>query len=154
MKKKLYLVIGQGKCGKSSLVRSLTGRWRYGSTRIQRLYPNDILDIMVWIRSLQEYGYTPQKVLDYVLEYEEDFLLLTIRVEPYYELPDVFGYLETLKLHYDFEGIVLISEGLIDINLFRSIELYCPVNTHKFEKSLSTPVNTMSTAVKNAWKWA
>lgn len=154
MKKKLYVVIGNGKCGKSSLVRSLTGLYKYSVVRIERLTPNDKIDLMVWIRSLQEYGYSPEEVLAYVLEYEEDYLLLTVRIHPHYHLPDVFGYLDVLVPHYDIEGIAVISEEPIDSGLYNKIEQYCPINTHKFEESLSTPINVTSTAVKRAWKWA
>lgn len=154
MKKKLYLVIGHGKCGKSSLVRSMTGLWRYGLTRIQRLQPSDIINIRVWIRSLQEYVYLPIRALDETLLYQEDFLLMTVRVESINGCPDVFCYLEAFVHHYDIEGIVVIGEHPINEELFNGIQQYCPENTHKFEKSLSTPVNKVCTEVKAAWNWA
>ncbi len=152
--KNVYLVIGHGNCGKSSLVRSITGRNRFGNSRIQSLNPLEAIEIRVRIRSAQEDGTGPETILNRILESKHDHYLLTLRVEDYNHQPKAIKYLEKMAIepNINIAQIIVIGDKWFDQNEYNQIVPFSN-RTNKFENSLKTPINVVSSYVKGIWGW-
>lgn len=96
--------MGHGRCGKSSLIRCLTGVSKASRTRLT-LANQSIIDISVWVRSAQEVGRSPQQVLTLLRRTTSNFALMSLRLNPYNRQPNANAYLNLLRNH--FQVIVL-----------------------------------------------
>jgi energy-coupling factor transporter ATP-binding protein EcfA2 len=145
--KNIYLIIGEGACGKSSLVRALTGVARYRSVEVGTIVGSSI-QIAVWIRSAQEAGISPEEVLSNIQSAVEEDVLLTLRIDEYNGQPNAEAYLEAMMPIIKNLRIVFLSEAenprIVSISGAATL-------THG--RSLSTPVNVVSRIVSNAWGW-
>lgn len=149
MRKNIFFIIGEGRCGKSSIVRALTGVYRYKRLFV-RTRTGD-LDIYVWPQSCQEAGYTPQQVLDFIDGTDAQEVLITLRFEPTPEMvpSDGIDYYNLIAANHNVAGVVFMS------NQPRPMVRQFPVAVQPVivPDSLSTPVNANAAEVRNGWGW-
>ena len=99
-RKTIYVVVGNGRCGKSSLIRCLTGVARTMTTPVI-LINQLIIDISVWVRSAQEAGKSPAQVLRELRAMRGSIGLLSLRLNGYNRQPNANAYLQILRLHFN-----------------------------------------------------
>lgn len=99
-KKTIYIVVGKVRCGKSSLIRCLTGVSRASTIPIT-LVSQLISNVSVWIRSSQETGKSPTRVLRELRAMRGSIGLLSLRLDKYNGQPDANAYLTILRQHFN-----------------------------------------------------
>ena len=96
----ICVVVGHGRCGKSSLIRCLTGVARASTTPIT-LVSQAIINISVWVRSAQEANKFPARVLLELRAMRGSIGLLSLRLNGYNNKPNANIYLTLLRQHFN-----------------------------------------------------
>ncbi len=152
MKKKIYVIIGHGACGKSSLVRSLTGVARK-KQNVKIKFNNDkIEEFSIWIRSSQEDWKFPKDVIIELSASPNGNILLTLRLHTLYKRPKGIEYLKLIDASFDIEKIAVIGER-IDVKELAIIESKWGKKVESFQNSWSRPMNELSSEVREHFKW-
>ncbi len=154
MKKQIYVVVGHGSCGKSSVIRSLTGLFvrRKNPVKIQLISKELPVKFSVWIRSAQERGKNKEGILDQISGSKMDYILLSIRIESIWGLPGAIDYLEHIATQHNLSRIVILGEPL-NPALCKPIIDKWPKITTQHENSRSKPVNVISKEVRDSFNW-
>lgn len=149
-RKKLYVIIGDGRCGKSSLVRALTGVYRTASVEIGKLdKENSIIWTRVMPQSAQEAEIPPKDLVKELDKHSETpYALITIRLYEYKGFGPAIDYLDELSKHFDIERIVFMGRES-DIATYQ----YKGVPFNVLCSSYSRPVNTNASMVRAWWNW-
>ncbi|MCE3296241.1 MAG: hypothetical protein K0R65_1955 [Crocinitomicaceae bacterium] len=148
MKKNIYLIIGHGRCGKSSLVRALTGKYKNGPCQIRSAY-NTNMDFMVWANSSQDAAKSPEKVLKEINNVCFSNILLTLCYTP---SPENSGfaaqdYVRVLKENHEISQILFMGEDE-KVHLFDT-----SVPTNVINLCSDRPVNANANLVRQWWNW-
>jgi len=106
--KNVYIIIGHGACGKSSLVRALTGVARWSRKQIQNT-EGQALDFNIWIRSAQEAYKSPNTVLKEINECKGLNVLITLRFHTYNNQPIGEDYFDLISQHHNVSKIIFLS---------------------------------------------
>lgn len=150
MKKNIYIIIGHGACGKSSLVRALTGIYR-GASRLIRVGNEknfEDLQFAIWVRSRQEVGFQPKKVLKDVNSCDETHILLTLRFGKYNDCPEAKEYVDLLMTEHNVSRIVYMGREKNPDTL-----TYPSIVPKKIGKSVDTPVNANANEARKYFGW-
>lgn len=148
MKKNVYLIIGEGKCGKSGLVRALTGKYKNGPCII-RSASNTNLEFMVWSNSPQEAGKSPQRVLKEINRVGAGNILLTLRFEPSPETIrfNAIDYVNLIGENHRINHVIFMSEEE-QVSYFQTS---APANI--LNLCSERPVNANADMVRRWWNW-
>lgn len=150
MKKNIYIIIGHGSCGKSSLVRALTGIYR-GASRLIRVGDEENfedLQFAIWVRSRQEIGYKPEKVLKDVNSCNETNILLTLRFGSAYGCPEAKEYVDLLMTEHNVSHIVYMGREKNPDTL-----TYPTIESTVIGNSVDTPVNANASVSRKFFCW-
>jgi ABC-type cobalamin/Fe3+-siderophores transport system ATPase subunit len=98
-RKTIYVVVGKGRCGKSSVIRCLTGVARASTIPIT-LVNQTILDISVWVRSAQESGKSPNHVLQELNAMKSSIGLISLRQGTYNGQATANTYITVLRQQF------------------------------------------------------
>ena len=95
----VYIVAGDGSCGKSSTIRALTGARVRGKINIAFSTPQGILDAWVEIRSLQESpnDLSPENFNQVLKNSGCQLAIIALRANQYNGQPDVQNYIDALQ---------------------------------------------------------
>lgn len=148
MKKNIYLIIGHGRCGKSSLVRALTGKYKNGPCLIRSAH-NTNLDFMVWANSSQDAAKSPEKVLKEINNVGFSNILLTLRYSPSPETSgfDAMDYFKLLRENHKVTQVLFMGEDE-KVHLFDT-----SAPTHVLNLCAERPVNANANLVRQWWNW-
>lgn len=156
-KKKLNVIIGHGRCGKSSLIRALTGIYRSGEIDIainddvtlNNLSANNlrINTTAVLTQSAQEGGISPIGLVDRINRFTNcTHALVALRRNGHgNERTLAIDYLNELSNHFIIENIVVMSREL-NIEPFEFESSYLNL-------SLTRPINANASIVRHWWRW-
>lgn len=147
MKKNIYIIIGHGACGKSSLVRALTGIYR-GASRLIRSVNGTDTRLAIWVRSRQEVGDKPKKVLKDVNSCHETDILLTLRFGSYYGCPEAKEYVDLLLTEHNVSHIVYMGSNNNPATL-----TYPIIKNIVISNSGGTPVNANASVARQFFGW-
>lgn len=147
MKKNIYIIIGHGACGKSSLVRALTGIYR-GASRLIRSVNGTDTRFAIWVRSRQEVGFQPKKVLKDVNSCNEKHILLTLRFESYNNCPEGKEYVDLLLTEHNVSHILYMGNGGNPATLE-----YPNIENIVISNSLKKPVNVNASVARKFFGW-
>jgi hypothetical protein len=141
MRKNIYIIIGEGGCGKSSIVRALTGT--YQSSWMDLQLTNGItIDIAIWPRSAQEGTFeTAEDILQKITDSPATHVLLVLRPWKAQE------YIDLLITQHNIVQVLLISA---DLKLPR---VNLPVIPNEITESKSRPINANAALIRNLWGW-
>ncbi len=148
MKKNIYLIIGHGRCGKSSLVRALTGKYKNGPCQIRSAHHTN-MDFMVWANSSQDADKSPEKVLKEINNVGFSNILLTLRFAP---SPETAGfaaqdYLRVLEENHQVTQVLFMGEE----ELVNHFDTSAPSNV--INLCAERPVNANANLVRQWWNW-
>ena len=146
--KNIYLIIGEGKCGKSSLVRALTGIYRYAIKFVRQTDGLNIR-ISIWPQSCQEGKITPEQALDYINTEQADNILITLRFKPAPGMVpyDAIEYYELFQNHHNIAQVVFMG-GSEDVRNFPTNPIANNLNLCQ-----SRPINENAAIVREWWSW-
>ncbi len=145
--KNVYLIIGDGACGKSSLTRALTGLFVSGRTDVADISGN-ILPFKIWIRSAQEVEKSPQQVLREISNAEDDNVLITLRFDTYLGQPDAQHYFNLIGQHHIIKHVIFMSSGAV-----LSFSVPASVQRGFIDQSYSRPVNANAHIARQSLRW-
>jgi|GEM_PF-3469969 len=150
MKKNIHIIIGHGSCGKSSLVRALTGIYRGASRLIRVGNEDDFEDILfaIWVRSRQEVGDKPKQVLKDVNSCDETNVLLTLRFGSAYGCPEAKEYVDLLMTEHNVSHIIYMGSDVEPATL-----TYPSIEFEKIGNSVDTPVNANANVARKYFGW-
>jgi hypothetical protein len=147
--KNIYIIIGEGKCVKSSLVRALTGVFRRSKkpTPIRRSADDKIIKVCVWPQSAQEAKKKPEKVLKEINEAWSDNVLLVLRFQPHLIPFSATDYIDLIKEHHNIVQVVFMGpEDTVP-------SIPTPGIKKTLENTLLNPVNQNASRVRGWWGW-
>jgi hypothetical protein len=148
--KNVYLILGNGKLGKSTLVRHLTGIREASIVEISRSN-NVSISLWAWMRSAQEMPKSPMEILA-LIDHQDKVsctdILLPLRILPANNQP---GYLEYVNAivnagHSIVQSIVLTDQASISTQ-FQIINPFVVPNT------VHRPSNSVASQVRALWGW-
>jgi ABC-type Mn2+/Zn2+ transport system ATPase subunit len=148
--KNIYIIIGEGKCGKSSLVRALTGVFRRSkkSTRIAQTNTDEIMHINVWPQSAQEARKNPEKVLREIKEAWSNNVLLVLRFLPHNNTPfSATDYVELIQEHHNIVQVIFMGPG------DKVSKIQTPGIQKTLKNTFKNPVNQNASEVRGWWGW-
>lgn len=150
--KRIYLVLGEGTVGKSTLIRNLTGIRIANYTQVEERGGN-ILTMWAWMRSAQEAGLTPDAIVDEILRADEGDLenyLLPLRIVGLSSaLPDYDAYISRLLANgIIIENIAVLTEQAIAPTLPLPVTPSVVVTN-----SRRNAQNRTAAIVRTAWDW-
>ncbi|MCW8898116.1 MAG: hypothetical protein OQJ96_05905 [Flavobacteriales bacterium] len=148
MKKNIYIIIGHGACGKSSLVRALTGIYSGGAIRFIRSVNGTDTKFAIWVRSRQEVGDKPAKVLEDVKNNKETNVLLTLRFGEYNRCPEAKEYVDLLMTEHNVSHIVYMGSDKEPATL-----TYSTIKSIVIGNSVDTPVNANASVARKLFGW-
>lgn len=141
MRKNIYIIIGEGQSGKSSLVRALTGIYR-NSTREVQLANNTKINIAIWSQSAQEGTMvTPEMLLQLINDALADNALIVLRPI------DAIDYINLISVQHNIIEVLFIGWGE-EVQQFPT-----PGNINVINLSWDRPVNANAALVRNWWGW-
>ncbi|NGF75756.1 hypothetical protein G5B10_07685 [Fluviicola sp. SGL-29] len=150
MRKNIYLIIGEGKCGKSTLVRAHTGVYRSGLLWLRLASQTDI-QIKVWSQSCQEGGHTPQDVLRRINNDSAAEILITLRFKPAPQMApfNAIDYYDLIQANHNIVGVVFMADKSI-----QNIPQF-PTNPEPvlIPDSWETAANASADSVRRGWGW-
>lgn len=146
--KNVYLIIGDGACGKSSLVRGLTGIYNTKKIAVQET-EGKILDLQVWVRSAQEAGKSPKDVLDQINASPLPNALLTLRFDAYNYQPDAKSYFDLISSQHNIVNVIFMGSR----ETVPSFHTPSSVGGILIENSLGRPTNANASIVRVALNW-
>ena len=148
MRKNIFLIIGDGKCGKSSLVRALTGVYR---AKAQLVAPTNgqPFSCSVWPQSCQEAGDSPIDVLNEVGRNPHQNFLITLRFFPGPEMikHDAIEYYDLLNANHNIQQVLFMGST----NAPNTFNVTQPMNI--LPNSLNNAVNENASIVRQLWGW-
>lgn len=148
MSKNIYVIIGEGRCGKSSLVRALTGIFRRGRRPTSiRQTNNELLYINVWPQSAQEAELDPNDVLDDINNAWSENILLVLRFQPHIIPYYAIDYISLITEHHNIIKVVFMGPGK-DVQI-----IHTPGQTETLDKCMTNPVNENASRVRKSWGW-
>jgi len=150
MKRNIYLIVGEGRCGKSSLVRALTGVFRRTkkATRIALSNPKKTeIKITVWPQSAQEAQLSPEDVLNDVNHALSENILLVLRFQPHIVPYHANDYINLLIEHHNIVKVIFMGPN----DKVQSISISRIANV--LNNSIKNPVNENANQVRNWWHW-
>lgn len=100
-KKTVYVVMGKGRCGKSSLIRCLTGVAQASTIQLRLANRRTDVSVSVWVRSAQEAGKSPAVVLRDLNAMNGKTGLISLRLGKYNGQPNGNAYLSTLSQNFN-----------------------------------------------------
>lgn len=144
----LYIIVGDGQCGKSSLTRALTGIYRTATTRIRQTNRVD-MHIRVWPQSAQEARKSPNQVLNEINNANAGNVLITLRYFPAPSMVqfDAIDYFDLISLHHNVVQIVFMG-GETNVNQFRT-----SVPSNVLNLCTGRPINGNANMVRGWWGW-
>lgn len=145
--KNVILIIGHGACGKSSLVRALTGVARRSRNGIRDINGED-LKFNIWIRSAQEAWKSPANVLKEVNECAGPNVLLTLRFHKYNKQPEGKEYVDLLKKHHNVSKIIFLSAHEIPVSF-----PFPEGETESIGNAWENPVNANASIAREFLGW-
>lgn len=152
MRKNVYLIIGEGRCGKSSLVRALTGVYRHRRMGVRLMPPeNRDIDIAIWSQSCQESGDSPEDILQYLQDETAPYVLMTIR---FHTIPgmapfDAIEYYKLIEANHNIVGVAFMGpRPENEILQFDTIPQAAVV-----ADCLINPINANASIVRHTWGW-
>ena len=150
MKKNIYIIIGHGACGKSSLVRALTGVYRGVSRLIRVGNEEDFEDLQfaIWVRSRQEVSDKPKQVLKDVNSCNEKNVLITLRFGAYNRCPEAKEYVDLLMTEHNISRIVYMGREKNPDRL-----TYPLIESEQIGNSVGTPVNANANVARKFFGW-
>lgn len=95
------MVIGKGRCGKSSLIRCLTGVARASTIQLRLSNQRTDVSVSVWVRSAQEAGKSPTVVLRDLNAMRGKIGLISLRLGRYNGQPNANTYLSSLSQNFN-----------------------------------------------------
>lgn len=145
--KNVYLIIGDGACGKSSLTRALTGLYNSGRTYVGEVSGNT-LPFKVWIRSAQEVEKSLHQVLTEINNAEDENVLITLRFDTHYGQPSAQQYFYLINQHHNIKHVIFMSSGA-------ALSFPVPASVQKgfIDQSYSRPVNANAYIARQSLKW-
>lgn len=148
MQKNIYIVIGEGRCGKSSLVRALTGVFRR-SKHARRIRQTDrkVIHIHVWPQSAQEARLSPEDVLNDVNNAWSENIFLVLRFQPHIVPYYATDYVNLLSEHHNIVHTVFMGPG----DNVQSIPSTGVSKT--LDNCMKNPINENASRVREWWGW-
>lgn len=144
MKKNIYIIVGEGRCGKSSLVRALTGVFRRSIRGTLQLVNGEIINIAIWPRSAQEgTSETPEQVLRKINGTGPNNVLIVLRPWGAQE------YIDLLATQHNIIQVLLISSNMT----LPGVNIPEGINVNPITNSRSRPVNANAAVVRTWWGW-
>lgn len=147
--KKIYVIIGTGRCGKSSLVRALTGVYRSASIEIGLDDKKSTFWARVMPQSAQEANLSPEKLLEKLdKDWGSTHAIVTLRLNNYNGQGPAIDYMNALVTKHSIEKIVFMGKDpVVDTFKFGKTQL------NVIASSYSRPVNGNANMVRNWWGW-
>ena len=154
MKRDIYLIVGEGRCGKSSLVRALTGIYNGRGRKEGRKIALTTgatreIKIAVWPQSAQEGKKTPTDILNDINGLSDDIpnVLLVLRFEPHIINYWATDYTDLLIKHHNIVGVVTMSSNshVPELSGFKDA---LPISS-----STENAVNANAEKVRKEWGW-
>lgn len=149
--KRIYLIIGDGRVGKSTLVRSLTGIREASRVPIQ-LACGSVINVYAWMRSAQEISMDADEVVRQITRPDESAFtdyLLPLRILPANHIAD--GYQDYIS-KLEAAGCV-IQRRVFVFSAAPTMEVSCSESTAVVANSMSNPANLNSHIVRKVWGW-
>lgn len=150
--KRIYLVLGEGNVGKSTLIRCLTGIRIASRIQVRETTLND-LTVWAYMRSVQE-GNTPMSPSDLLHDItkpeESQFhdYLIPIRITAFNNCPNYSVYVNTLVAG----GCTIVQAVALTQNTVAPV-LGLPVVPISITTSHLSPANANADIVRTAWGW-
>lgn len=144
MKKDIYIIIGEGGTGKSSLVRALTGTYQGGIEKIE--FSDQTSELFkVWTRSAQEGEYySPERVLRNIDNTDQSNILLTLRATGKDNANDYIG---LISASHNIVGIVVLGN-------FNNIPMPNTIKPLVIADPWERPTNGNASRVREFWNWS
>lgn len=149
MKKRIFVIIGDGKCGKSSVVRALTGVYHHKDMLIrQSNQAGDIL-VGVWSQSAQEGGYSPEDILRFINDSGAMNILLVLRFVPAPLMApfSAIEYYELIRKHHNISQIVFMGPHE-EVPSFPTTP-----NSNTLNLCKKRPINANAAMIREWWGW-
>ncbi len=145
--KNIFVIIGHGRCGKSSTVRALTGVYRHASIKLKT--EEEEIRISVFPQSAQEAEKSPADVLSDIEKYEEDQnVLIVLRFHPYKVRFSAKDYLEEIsKRHQVKEVVFMSSEDSTGYFIHEGVK------PNVINRSFSRAINENASMIRRFWNW-
>jgi energy-coupling factor transporter ATP-binding protein EcfA2 len=147
MKKNIYIIIGHGACGKSSLVRALTGTFRMSSKEVRDIEGKN-LGFNICVRSRQEVGKTPKEVLKDIESCNDKNILLTLRFHTYNGMPEGKAYVDLLNKTLNVSHIIFLSADKVPVSFD-----FSDGRTFSIGNSWGNPVNVNASKARKFFDW-
>jgi energy-coupling factor transporter ATP-binding protein EcfA2 len=147
-RKNIYLIIGEGGCGKSSIIRALTGTYQSSWMDLQlsdTKLANQVIDIEIWPRSAQEgTDETPEQILQKIIDSQATHILLVLRAW------GSQAYIDLIAPQHNIIQVLLISANanLPKVNIPEGI------NVEPLTNSKTRPINANAALIRGLWGWS
>lgn len=147
--KKIYVIIGDGRCGKSSLVRALTGVYRSATVEIGLEDKKTNFWMRVLPQSAQEANLSPEKLLEKLEQHGgSTYALVVVRLHSYKGHGPALDYLNALDKVHTIEKIVYMGKDeVVDKLNFGTVQ------QNVINSSFSRPMNGNANMVRKFWGW-
>lgn len=142
MRKNIFIIIGEGQSGKSSLVRALSGVFR-NTTRTVQLANREIINIAIWTQSAQEARplVTPAMLLQRINGTAATNALIVLRPA------NAIDYINLIAQQHEIVQVVFIGRTEM------VPQVPVPGNVNVITQSRDRPVNANAAMVRNWWGW-
>lgn len=148
--KRVYLILGDGKMGKSTLIRHLTGI-REASLVDIALSGNQTIALWAWMRSAQEMPKSPAEIVSLIGNFNSAHctdILLPLRILPANYQPGYLSYVNAIASagHSIVQSIVLTNQAHV-------APTFQQISPNIISNSLSQPSNVIAANVRALWNW-
>lgn len=149
MKKNLYIIIGDGKCGKSSVVRALTGVYHYKDMWIRQSNQREDILVGVWSQSAQEGGHSPEDILGFINDSGATDILLVLRFVPAPHMATFLAieYYDLIRQHHNINQIVFMGPSE-QVPSFVTVPIANELNLCQ-----RRPINANAAMIREWWGW-
>jgi ABC-type cobalamin/Fe3+-siderophores transport system ATPase subunit len=142
MRKNIYIIIGEGQSGKSSLIRALTGVFR-STMRTVQFINGEIINLAIWTQSAQEATplVTPTMLLERINNSRATNALIALRPG------NATDYINLIAQQHNIVQVVFIGWAEI------VPQVPTPGTVNIITQSRKRPVNANAAMVRNWWGW-
>lgn len=142
MRKNIYIIIGEGQSGKSSLIRALTGVFR-STTRPVQFVTEEVIDLAIWTQSAQEANplVSPEMLLQRINNVRANNALIVLRPT------NAIDYINLITQQHNILEVVFIG-WTENVPQFPT-----PGNVNVITQSWDRPVNANAAMVRRWWNW-
>lgn len=144
MRKNIYIIIGPGRSGKSSLVRALTGIYQYTAQNAPadiEFTNGDVRTFQVWPQSAQEGNHSPEAMLAFINTWQGDNILMTLRMFGNWSAQE---YLDLIAIQHNITTIVVLTHENNLNNVYGAA-----VNT--ILEPRNRPINGQASRIREWW---